>query len=390
MVSKSVLASAEAGPTGPVTSSHSDSGDINDVERNGWIPFSMPVVGHISLTATLNNVPVRLLFDSGAGPTLVDATLAKRLDLQSVGSAIVSGLTGTAQTEKVKISSLTIGSIRLLDLIVDVVDFQGPLVATGEQADVVIGRGLLQSGILDIDFLSSSMRVLNEEAIGALRLPSPLVLETGDAGRLYIPLTLERRIPVEAHYDLGSSSPIYLSPAYAADILGRNSRAWSKTATVGVEGVTVDDITTVRELTVAGVTFKSVPALVPGRWHQQGPALIGLPILSRFRNIIDLQGKRLWLIPYKNSEVEPFLKDRSGIGANRLSDRLRVIFIAPDSPAELAGLKAGDEIVAIDGDNVGPDLFARRPRPGAEPAGTREVLGLADGRAIEITLKDYF
>ena len=360
------------------------------VQQDRWLPFSMPVVGHISLPALLNGSPVDLLFDSGAGPTLIDPGLAKRLKLEKGETSFVSGLTGGAATHKVRIDSLAIGGLNLHDVEADVIDFRGPLSATGERADIVIGRRLLLTTVLDIDFVQSRMRLIDQATVEGMKLPPSIGLRTGDGGRLYVQVVLEGHDPVEAQYDLGSSSALYVSPSYAARELASASRLSSQTATVGVEGMTINDLTTIRTLTFAGTTFIDVPTLIPRDWNQQGPALLGLPVLSRFRNVIDLSRNRLWLLPVGHPESEPFLKDRSGIGANRLPDRLAVVFVAPNSPAARAGLKAGDEIVTLDGERVGAELFARRPRPGAEAAGTKEALGLADGRTIQITLQDYF
>jgi C-terminal processing protease CtpA/Prc len=72
-------------------------------------------------------------------------------------------------------------------------------------------------------------------------------------------------------------------------------------------------------------------------------------------------------------------------------DRLKVLMVAPGSPAERAGLKEGAEIVAVDGKQVdagysGSDL-SRWPH---QAPGTVVKLTLADGSIQPLTLQDYY
>lgn len=86
----------------------------------------------------------------------------------------------------------------------------------------------------------------------------------------------------------------------------------------------------------------------------------------------------------------PFEKDRSGIGAQRSANGLRIIHVASGSPAADIGLRAGDEIIAIDDHFVDDDYLRRHPAMGSRPSGTAIKLALADGRTFILELRDYF
>ncbi len=116
--------------------------------------------------------------------------------------------------------------------------------------------------------------------------------------------------------------------------------------------------------------------------------IIGADILHRFHVVFDFPGKRMTL--ERNPDFgKPFEFDMSGLRLVASGDRLDVIkvfHVAKQSPAEAAGLLAGDEIRTIDGRNASTfnweTLRAYLRRPGQS---VRLVIVRA-GRTITITL----
>jgi predicted metalloprotease with PDZ domain len=76
---------------------------------------------------------------------------------------------------------------------------------------------------------------------------------------------------------------------------------------------------------------------------------VGLALLSHFGPIIDYSHNRLLAIPNVGAANAPFIKDRLGLVVTRQGDKLAVAFVSPGSPAEAAGFKKGDGIVALNG-----------------------------------------
>jgi predicted metalloprotease with PDZ domain len=64
--------------------------------------------------------------------------------------------------------------------------------------------------------------------------------------------------------------------------------------------------------------------------------------------------------------------------------------VASGSPAELAGLRVGDEVIAINGEMLGPEYFKNHPSEGTKPVGTVSVLTLSTGSKVKVVLADYF
>jgi len=77
--------------------------------------------------------------------------------------------------------------------------------------------------------------------------------------------------------------------------------------------------------------------------------LIGNTILNRFILVIDYQGEKLWLKPTK-LYLKEFVYDRSGlsiIASGQSLNYFSVLNVLPGSPADEAGIHAGDRILRI-------------------------------------------
>lgn len=77
---------------------------------------------------------------------------------------------------------------------------------------------------------------------------------------------------------------------------------------------------------------------------------VGLPLLCKFRLVVDYSHNRLYAIPDDAAIKNPLEKDRIGLVLDKKSvDTFTVAFVAPNSPAEVAGFKKGEKITRIDG-----------------------------------------
>lgn len=115
---------------------------------------------------------------------------------------------------------------------------------------------------------------------------------------------------------------------------------------------------------------------------------IGGQILRKFQVVLDLPGHRIFLAP-NNKFIFPVEADASGatvIAAGPSLDQFEIRHVAPGSPAAVAGLMPGDQILVIDGEpasNFSLDeiraLFSR--------AGNTTVMSvLRLGRKVRIVL----
>jgi hypothetical protein len=162
-----------------------------------------------------------------------------------------------------------------------------------------------------------------------------------------------------------------------------------------VGGSREEKLATVRSLTFAGHTFHDVPAQfsLPGANavdSDHSVANIGLPVYSRFRMITDYPHDRLFMVPGPDMDA-PFRKDRAGLNTVFEGDHLKVVYVAPGSPAEAAGWKVGEQVAAIDGKPVGAGYNGSElSRWTYGPAGRAVALTTAGGEVRTLVLKDYF
>ncbi len=72
-------------------------------------------------------------------------------------------------------------------------------------------------------------------------------------------------------------------------------------------------------------------------------------------------------------------------------DHFNVLHVTPGSPAERAGLKKGDKLVAIGGEKVGPGFYSSAQSGWSRGAvGTKVGITKSDGQTVILTLADYY
>jgi predicted aspartyl protease len=119
-----------------------------------WIPFEYVNDSHlIGLPVHINgNGPYTFVLDTGAGGIVMDPALVKKLDLdvKSV-EGIVRGLGGDVQLKMAKLDSLSVGSAKITDNQVVVID-----------SSKVSPKGkLIENGIVGYDFLKNFETVID-------------------------------------------------------------------------------------------------------------------------------------------------------------------------------------------------------------------------------------
>jgi hypothetical protein len=207
-------------------------------------------------------------------------------------------------------------------------------------------------------------------------------------------------VSVEGHpavpfaFDLGAEEPLQVYSSYrdSEHILG--GRPESLTLSGGVGGQV--KVATLKSIAVAGIPMTAVPSEFPDAADNamnsdQTAGNLGLPIFSRFRLITDYPHNALWLIPDTNALAQPFGKDRSGLIGLPSGDRVKVLLVAPGSPAEKGGWKEGAEVIAIDGHKIDAKYSGSElSHWSKQPPGTVVTLTLADSTTRQLILADYY
>ncbi len=116
---------------------------------------------------------------------------------------------------------------------------------------------------------------------------------------------------------------------------------------------------------------------------------IGAGILKRYVVTLDYDHSTIYLKPIAGQVADLDTFDRAGLWINQSTDGYAVVDVMKGAPAEAAGLKAGDMIVAVDGKpakNI--PLHDMRTRLRDEAPGTVVTFTTRSGATMKVTLRD--
>lgn len=348
----------------------------------------------IYIPAKVNGRDVEVLLDSGADTTVLDKSFAESVGRQMVGSGIATGSGGEQEAGYAKNIAISIGSMRMNLPTVAVIDLAEVANRIAIPLPVILGKDVFLQSIVDIDPSRPTIAFHDPATFtppsGATLVP----LEPLGSLRV-VPISVEGLPDAPMIFDLGNGGYMSLTPAYwqKHDLLqGRRSSTRSSGA---IGGEQINRVATLKTIRFARVTFRDVPTEFSApnieTDSDREAGNVGMPLLRRFRMMIDFPNNRMFVIPLADRINEPFPRDRTGLRAVQDDSRLVVRHVSEGSPAAAAGWTEGDAIVAIDGQKIGPgfpssqlSLWTMRP------AGTTVTLTMADGAVRKLTLADYF
>ncbi len=353
------------------------------------VPFELFRGNRIIVPVKINGRETSAFLDSGASTTTLDRAYARSIGLPEGRKIEAEGAGGIAEAELVSGVTLEIGGMRFDDMNVGVVDLAMISRAVGRPVSVVVGREFFNSAVVSIDWARGRLHVSPHEGFkpDASAVAVPL---TRRGPFNTIPVSIANAKPVEALLDLGNGGALSVPRTYwggRSDLSGLRFAQWQAG---GVGGLHAARSTLVPEVTLAGRTFAQVPAVLSDFGNDHDPTQmtnVGIDLLKQFHVDLDLGRDRIYLTP--RSDAPPFDRDRSGTRMDLVGDRLKVKFVSPQGPAAAAGLKEGDEIVAIDGQRVTADYYAGRDWTRG-PAGKAVTLERADRSRVTVTLSDYY
>jgi hypothetical protein len=319
------------------------------------MPFKQLTGGVILMQARLNSFPDTLNFilDTGSGGISLDSTTVEYLKLKPMPSdRTIRGIAGIRN-----VSFLYNQQLHLPGLTVDSLNFHvndyGILTSVyGEQIDGIIGYSVLSRYIVKVNFDSTHLEFWTQ---GAMKYPR--------GGYLFRPLitTLpvqsarvrdENAINARFLYDMGAGLNMLLTTDFIEDssLLSSKRKLWVKEAE-GLGGKIDMHMTVVKEVKMGPFRFRNVPVYVfddaynVTSYPYMG-GLIGNDLLRRFNVVLNYQQRHFHLIPNTHYN-DPFDYSYSGVELYYLDGEIILGDVAKDSPAEKAGLKEGDVVIAV-------------------------------------------
>lgn len=289
--------------------------------------------------------PFRFVVDSGAGGTVLDDDLAKKLDLRTIGKALTGDVSGQAPKEMplVAVDRIGIGSALFTDSIAVIGDLDAVWIDQQNGPDGVLAFGTFADCLVTLDYPNQK-----------------LTLETGTLppadGRDFLEYEYvdDQRIPCVRLAINGVETPIQLDTGasmagtLAADLEGKVRTKSVPTPTGMVRRMNSSMVQ--RDARIDGAVMLGQHEIRDPIFNFMGQrSMFGFQILKHFAITFD-QGEKT--VRFARAGTAPILIDprfTAGFGARNTSDG-RVVWYALDGlPAAQAGLKEGDLILAANG-----------------------------------------
>lgn len=319
------------------------------------VPFTQLTGGIVIVKAMLNNFPDTLNFvlDTGSSGISLDSTTVSELRLtpQSTDRTI-RGIAGIKN-----VPFLYNQKLKFPKLVVDSLDFHvndyGILTAVyGERIDGIIGYSIFRKFIVKVNYDSLYLDICTK---GTIRYPRGGYLLKPTISNLPIQtLRVKDAVTINSRflYDIGAGVCMMLSRDFVSDsaFLHKKRRLLTKEGE-GVGGKIDMHVTVIKEVKLGPFRFRSVPTYIFDDEFNvtQYPTLgglIGNDILRRFNTIFNYDKRDFYLTPNSHFN-EPFDYSYSGVELYYVEGNIIVGDVAKGSPAEEAGLKENDIVIAI-------------------------------------------
>jgi hypothetical protein len=358
--------------------------------RSATIPFELYRGNRMLLTGRINGIETPMMLDSGAGVTTLNLSFARKIGLTGGQKIDALGTGGEQEAELYQDVTIEAGNLKLSGATVVAIDLSQIEKAIGHPIPAVLGRELFVNSVIGIDFDRSQMSLSPSQGFVAPAGATEVKLKR--EGTLhFIPVSLAGLPPVLAAFDLGNGGALSISKEYHEAHPEFAALPHAVSLSGGVGGVHETKMVTVPKVDLVGFDFSNVPAtlgaLPDGPYEDR--ANVGIQMFRQFKLTLDLGHDRLWL--QRNAKPADFSRDRTGLFTLLENDHFNVLHVSPGSPADRAGLKKGDKLVAVGGVRVGPDFFGgpqgnwSRGAPGTQVAVTK-----GDGAVVTVTLANYY
>lgn len=319
------------------------------------IPFELYLNSLIFVRARVNDsAPMWFLLDTASTFSFLDTAKAESLGIKSEGQETITGGGGGAIGISFgKGATLEVSGVKLAHE-----TFALTLWKKGYDRNVVgmIGAPFFKQFVVEIDYQARQLIVHEPRSYRYAGKGAILPLEFSDEiPAVEVGLSIGARPPLTAKLDVdtGAGQTLILNPAFVAanNLLG-STEGIPKTEGGSLAGKVTYYTRRAKTVRLGRFALENIPANLssPGglKIRDGVDGVIGNWLLSRFKVILDFPRSRMILEPSELFSVSPDY-EMTGLRAVAEGKQFKIAQVFNGSPADEAGLKAGDAIIAFDG-----------------------------------------
>lgn len=312
--------------------------------------------------ATINGKPATFMFDTGfSGVIVIDPAVNIG---EPTGTITLRDFVGEFQAPTVDLKSVKLGDFQ--------VDSKGFTAIKQDQGNLTENYGVHCDGIMGLETIRKYVTQINFEKKKFVFYPDSydisklkpdnqktFLLKLLPAGNNSMELEVENSAGKKFYLALDTGNAFYATThkdKLEANGMWQSGKQPQYMRASGVASGTVESFSMfMPDMKIYGVPVKksvwSIIDLPSSSAEHDGT--VGFGFLRHFNITFDMTRRRVWLEKFGNPEDEP-VAETGVLGAYYPPMKRVVVFrVLPGSPAEKAGVKAGDQILSIEGEEVG-------------------------------------
>lgn len=353
----------------------------NECRLIARFPFKQYYGGVVMLRAQLNNYPdtLQFLLDTGSAGISLDTNTCISLGIEPKASdKVIRGLVANRPVAFVHDHALHFPGLTVDSLDFHVNDYTLISQVYGIQVDGIIGYGVLSRYVVQVNYDSEEVLFYTKG-----RFPYPRDGQLIKPSLTYIPVIRSslrsgrRRVDQRYYFDTGAGMCLLLSMQFVKDsaLLARRKVKVIPAEAQGLGGRMQMFLTTMNEFRIGMYNFRNVPAylfddVTNVTSYPNLAGMIGNDLLRRFNLTLNYARKEIHLLPNSHFR-DPFDYSYTGLIIYLIDGRVEVTDVMKNSPAEKAGFKPGDVLMAIN-NQFSSDLGLYRAQ--LKNIGTRQAL----------------
>jgi hypothetical protein len=347
----------------------------------------------IIVDASVNNASVSLMFDTGFSGSVIVSDV---IDIgKPTGVMNLRDFVGQFQAKTVKVKSLKLGQ--------KTIDPEGMVAVQQPVGRMSMGYNAHTDGIMGFEVIQKNITEINFQNKKFIFHPKSLDISTRvpDNKRTFLAKLLpigHNSVEIDVLAPTGKKLTLALDTGNAfyatthRDVLERVG-LWSAgkqpmyMKQSGVASGAVDSWTLkLKNMVIFGVPVpESVWDIIDAPSSSaEGDGTVGFGFLKNFNVIIDYDRRRVWLENFTGQVTEEPPGEIGLFAFNDTSGKaLRVYGVSPDSPAAKAGIKEGDVILQIDGEDYTGKSFRQIRQVLEGPKGSKVKLSISRAGALK-------